>query len=133
MPFISVSPIGETIMRRTAVTLKNMQHTVQTLIPALVDRTSDSALSYNTLGWHVKKNKASTLKTHVIFESKLCSVVRLSIYPYIHAQETEWQSGMRSSIMPGLPTPLVQKLNVDTLCQLLWMCLTGDFTIVYTK
>ena len=47
--------------------------------------------------------------THVACESKLRSVVRHSC---IHAQETGWQSGMCSYILPGLPTYLVQELNV---------------------
>ena len=34
--------------------------------------------------------------------------------PGIHAQETGWQSGVRSCIMPGMPTHLVQELNVGT-------------------
>ena len=29
------------------------------------------------------------------------------------AQETGWQSGVRSSIMPGLPRHLVQELNIS--------------------
>ena len=32
----------------------------------------------------------------------------------IHAQETGWQSGVRSCIMSGLPRHLVQESNVDT-------------------
>ena len=36
----------------------------------------------------------------------------------IHAQKlTWWQSAVRSSIMPGLRTYLVQKLNVGTVLQ----------------
>ena len=40
--------------------------------------------------------------------------VQLSGHPCIHTQETGWQSGMRSCIMPGLPANLMQELNVVT-------------------
>ena len=49
--------------------------------------------------------------THAACESKLRSVGGHSC---IYAQETEWQSGMWSCILPGLPTHLVQELNVGT-------------------
>ena len=32
----------------------------------------------------------------------------------MHAQETEWQSGVQLCIMPKLPTYTVQELNVGT-------------------
>ena len=48
---------------------------------------------------------------HVACESKLFSVVG---HPLTNEQETGWQSGMRSCIMLGLPTHLVQELNVGT-------------------
>ena len=34
----------------------------------------------------------------------------------IHAQETEWQSGVRSYFIPRLPAHLVQELNDVTVC-----------------
>ena len=49
--------------------------------------------------------------TNVAYQSMLRSVVRLSMHP---AEETGWQSGVQSCIMPGLPTHLVQELNIDT-------------------
>ena len=55
--------------------------------------------------------------THAADESMRRSVVRLGICGRIHIQETGWQSGMRSCIMPGLSTHLVQELNADTVLQ----------------
>ena len=48
----------------------------------------------------------------VVCESKLRSVVR--VHPYIHAQETGWQSVVQFCITLGLPMHLVQGLNVST-------------------
>ena len=76
-------------------------------VSAPVDQTSTS--SWITLN----ENKPSTSMAHVAGvagRSKLRSVVRSCI----HAQETGWQSDVRSRIMPGLPTHLVQELNVCT-------------------
>ena len=42
------------------------------------------------------------------------SYVQLWGHPCTHAQDTRWQSGMHLCIMPGLPTILVQELNVGT-------------------
>ena len=50
--------------------------------------------------------------THVACESNLRSVVRC--HPRIHAQETVRQSSVRSCIMPGLTTLVVQESNVGT-------------------
>ena len=47
---------------------------------------------------------------HVAWESELHSIG----HSYSYAQETKWQSGLRSCIMPPLPTHLVQELNVGT-------------------
>ena len=47
----------------------------------------------------------------VACESKLHSVVRPGTCGRIHAQETEWLSGVKSCIMPRLSTHLVQELN----------------------
>ena len=49
--------------------------------------------------------------THVACE-KLRPYVRSGTCGCIHDQETSWQSGVRSCIMPGLPTHLVQELHV---------------------
>ena len=35
-------------------------------------------------------------------------------YPWVYAQDTGWQSGVRSCIMPRLPTHLVQELYIGT-------------------
>ena len=35
-------------------------------------------------------------------------------HSFTHAQETGWQSGVQSRIVPGLPMHLVQDLNVGT-------------------
>ena len=51
--------------------------------------------------------------THEARESNLRSVARLGTCGRIHAQETGCQSGVRSSIVPGLPTHLLQKLNAS--------------------
>ena len=59
-------------------------------------------------------SKPSTPMERVACESKLRSVVRSMICGRIHAQETRWQSGVRSCIMPGLPMHLMQELNVGT-------------------
>ena len=53
--------------------------------------------------------------TNVVCESKLRSVVMSGTCGRIHAQETVWQSGVRSNILPRLPTHLVQELEVGTL------------------
>ena len=52
---------------------------------------------------NMSKNKPSSTLTLVADESKLRSVVRSETCGRIHAQETRWQSGMRSCIMPGYP------------------------------
>ena len=59
---------------------------------------------------NMSKNNPSTSMTHVACESKLRSVVR----SFIHDHETGLQSDVRSCIMLGLPTHLVQELNVVT-------------------
>ena len=63
-----------------------------------------------------QKNKPSTQITYVACESKLRSVVRSGTLDRIHAQDTGWQSGVRSCIMSRLPRHLVQKLNAGTVC-----------------
>ena len=46
------------------------------------------------------------------------SYVQLWGHQCIYAQETGWQSDVRSCIMPGLPTHLVQELYIGTVaCQ----------------
>ena len=64
--------------------------------------------------------------THVNCESK-------QGHPYIRAQETRWQSGVRSCIMPGLSKHLVKELNVGTaLIMILYYCiLTPYFNLKY--
>ena len=47
------------------------------------------------------------------------SYVQLCCHPCIHIQDTGWQSGVRSCITSGLPTHLVQELNVGTVHLLL--------------
>ena len=51
--------------------------------------------------------------THVACESKVYSVVRSFIHPW---PKTGLQSDVRSCIMLGMPTHLVQELNVGTVC-----------------
>ena len=60
----------------------------------------------------MSKNKPSTSMTPVACESKLRSVVRG--HSYIQDQETGLKSDVRSCIKLGLPTHLVQELNVVT-------------------
>ena len=55
----------------------------------------------------VSKSKSSTSMTHVA-----------CVFEVIRGQETGWQSGVRSCIMPGLPTRKVQELNVGTVLAL---------------
>ena len=50
--------------------------------------------------------------THVACESKL--YVQLWGHPCIHVQETGWRSGVRSCVFAGLPTHLVQDLQLAT-------------------
>ena len=72
------------------------------LIPAPVDRTSAASVSmYEHLWITCQKNEPSRSMTNVACESKLRSVVRFAC---IHAQETGWQSGVRSCFIPGVPT-----------------------------
>ena len=59
-----------------------------------------------------QRNMPSKLMTHV-FESKLRSVLRSGTY-HIHAQENGWQSGVRSCIMRGVSTHLLQEINAGT-------------------
>ena len=47
---------------------------------------------------------------HEAYESKLRSVVRSSM----HSCQGNWVSAVQSCIMPGMPTHLVQELNVGT-------------------
>ena len=42
--------------------------------------------------------------------TSICEVIRASM----HRKQTGWQWGVRSCIMPGLPTHLVQELHVAT-------------------
>ena len=53
---------------------------------------------------------------HAARESKILSLVKSSMHPY--AREPGWQSGAWLCIFPGLPTHLVQELNVDTIMKL---------------
>ena len=57
----------------------------------------------------------NTWMTHVACEWKSRSVVRSRTYSRIPAQETVWQSGVRSCIMLGQATHLVLELNAPTL------------------
>ena len=81
------------------------------LIPSPVDRTSASAWLYKHLWITYQKHKPSTTMTHVASELKLRSIERLFMHP---CQETGWQFGVWSCIMPGLPRYLVQELNAGT-------------------
>ena len=47
-----------------------------------------------------------------IYKNMVNKDTYIHTYPVIHAQETGRQSGMWSSIMPGLPRQVVQKLNL---------------------
>ena len=58
--------------------------------------------------------------THVDCKSKVRLVIRLFLHPYT---KSGWHSGMRSCIMPGLPTDSVQELNVGTVC--MCVCIYG--------
>ena len=58
------------------------------------------------------KNKLSTSMTRVAGELK--QRVRSGTCGRVHAQKTGLQLGVRSCIMPGLPTHLVQELNDGT-------------------
>ena len=55
-----------------------------------------------------QENMPSTLMAHEACESNLRSTVRSN------ARKIVWQSGLRSCILPGLPTYLGQELNVGT-------------------
>ena len=79
------------------------------LIPAPVDRTSASAWLYKHQWMECQKNKPSTSKANVALNQ---IHVQLRGHLRFHAQKTGWRSGERSCIMPGLPTHLVQELNV---------------------
>ena len=81
------------------------------LIPAPVDRTSGSAWLYKH-PWITCQKMSQTHwwpKNYFLLWGHAC----------IFAQETGWQSGMRSCIMPGLPTHLMQELNGSTVHALL--------------
>ena len=52
------------------------------------------------------------------YESNPRLVVRSETCGRIHSQETGWRSGVRSCIMPGLLTHLVQELNIDTVSRI---------------
>ena len=81
------------------------------LIPAPVDRTSASTRLYKHHLVSCQRNKSNTSMTYVTCESRLSSVLKLSMHL---CQETRWRPGMRSCIIPGLPTHVVQELNVGT-------------------
>ena len=52
----------------------------------------------------------------------------------IHAQTTGWQSGMRSCILPDLPTHLVQELNVGTVCMYYAVCIyVCVYVLIYLR
>ena len=53
--------------------------------------------------------------TNVADESKLRSVLRSGTCGRIHAHATGLQSGVRSYVVHGLPTHLVQELNAGAL------------------
>ena len=60
-----------------------------------------------------RKHKTKTTMTHIACDSKLCSIVRSSMHPF----PGNWvaiESGVQLCIMYGLPTHLLQKLNVGT-------------------
>ena len=61
----------------------------------------------------MSKSKPSTSMTHWL-ENHAATFSFFLGHPCIYAQETVLQSGVRSSILPGLPTHLVQELNVGT-------------------
>ena len=52
--------------------------------------------------------------TQITCESKLRLVMRSRTYGRSHAQETRWQSGVRSCILLRLTTQLVQELHAST-------------------
>ena len=84
------------------------------LIPATVDQMSASSWLDKHPWITCQKKKPSMAMTQVACKSKLLSVVRSGACSRIHAQETGWQSGVRSCIMPRLPMHLVQELNTCT-------------------
>ena len=84
------------------------------LIPAPINRRSACAWLYRHPWIICQKDKPNASITHIPCETKLCSVIRLETCGRIHALETGWQSGVRSCIIPGLPTHLVQELNAST-------------------
>ena len=78
------------------------------LIPAPVDRTSGSDWLYKQPWLTCQENKPSTSMAHIACTSKLRSA------KVIHAsmpRKNWWKSDVRSCILPGLPTHLVQELN----------------------
>ena len=79
------------------------------LISAPVDRTS--AVPGCTPMDYMSKNKPTTSIARIACESKLRSVLTSSMHPW---SRNCWQSGVRSRIMPGLCTHLVQEFNVGT-------------------
>ena len=81
-------------------------------MPAPVDRTSASAwLVVKTLIDRMSKNKLSTQMSH---GPAIQSYVQLLAHSCINTQETVCQMGVRSFIIPGLPTHLVQELKAGT-------------------
>ena len=98
------------------------------LVPALVDLTSARAWLYKhpwiTFG---KEKKPSTSLTHVVCESKLRSFMRSATCSRIHAQETAWQSGVRSFIMYELSAHSVHELNAGILPHILRPDLSGHW------
>ena len=81
------------------------------LIPAAVDRRSASAWSYKHPRISYKYDNLNISMTHVDCKSKVRLVIRSFLHPY---PKSGWHSGMRSCIMPGLPTDSVQELNIGT-------------------
>ena len=79
----------------------------------------------------MSESKPSTYMSHIVANQ---SHIQLSGLPCIHVQEIEWKSGVRSWIMAGLATNLVQELNVgtvyktyklltpDTAYRMFWLC-----------
>ena len=80
------------------------------LIPTPVDLTFVSARLYKQPWIKYQKEKPSS-----IMNDPRCFWIKATFsWEVIDAQETGWQSGVQSCIMPRLPTHLVQDLNVGT-------------------
>ena len=88
------------------------------LLPAPIDRASASAWLYKQ-PWITFQKISQTHRWSTYVGLLIKAYFYLWGHPRIHAQETSWQQGMRSCIMPGLPRPLVHELKVDTVLLLI--------------